>query len=74
MPDNSGVFQTAWNWIVSTTGTVLGWLFDFLSTFGASGLFVVAIVLYIFLSYVILGSNAGSDKVSHKQNKSNDNE
>lgn len=72
MGDNSGIFITIWDCIVNTIGSVLGWFFEFLTTFGAVGLFVVAIVLYIFLSYVITGSNAGSDKVKTK--KSNENE
>ena len=66
MPDNSNIFISIWNSIISSIGAVLGWFFDFLDTFGATGLFIVVIVLFIFVSYVITGSSPSSDKVSSK--------
>lgn len=64
MPDNSNVFVAMWNALISAIGSVIGWFFDFLETFGATGLFICAVVLYIFVSYIITGSSPSSDKVS----------
>lgn len=70
----SSVFVAMWNCCISAIGFICGMLFDFLTGFGALGLFITVIVLNLFVSFIIFGGSAsGASDSVHNSKDANQN-